>query len=393
MSLNVLSFVFRLLAFAAVAGIAFFAGRATVKTAVPPGAIVRLPATHSPTPTAGQVAAAVPLSAGSAAPANSAEFAAAAAMPVKSFAAEDERQRLIEKWAASDPRAAIDFVRTKLKGDRQAQALAATLAIWGEKKPAEAWNWVMTEMPAATHHFDTLLEVFGRNSTDTAARYAAEFAAAHPEAALEVHLAALLGVTHRGDFAGACALVGGNATLDPEVRANLNNFIAGQWARFAPKEAAVWVMSLPAGLARDQALIGLGESWSDIDPARAATFAVTLPSGPTRTLAMRQAVSKWVMTDPEAARAWVIATERHDDFDQAITAIATDANLVSREPSRALKWASTIFDDSLRAESISTILHNWYPANPAAATTYIQSCADLTPEQRTDLLQRLESRN
>lgn len=324
--------------------------------------------------------------------AGSSAFAAAAAAPAKSFAAEDERQRLIEKWAAADPRAAIEFVRTKMKGDRQAQALASVLAIWGEKNPAEAWGWVKAELPTATHHFDTLLEVFGKNSTALAGRYAAEFANAHPEAALEVHLAALLGVTHRGDFTGARTLVDSNPHLAPDVRANLNNFIAAQWARFAPEEAAAWVMSLPAGPARDQALIGLGESWSEIAPAQAAAFAVALPSGPTRTLAMRQAVSKWVMTDSEAARAWVITNERHDDFDQAITSIATDSNLVNRAPTRALQWASTIFDDRLRSESIGVILHNWYTNNPTAATAYLQSSPHFTSEQRADLLQRLEAK-
>ncbi|HYP16394.1 MAG TPA: hypothetical protein VEQ65_04210 [Opitutus sp.] len=320
-----------------------------------------------------------------------ADIAAAVKQPPKSFAAEEERQRLIEQWAEKDPRAAIEFVRTQLRGDRQAQAMAAVLSIWAKNHPDAAWSWVSAEMPTATHHFDTMLEVFGRHSTETAARYAAQFAAEHPAAALEVHLAALLGVTHRGDFAGARTLVEGNRNLDPEVRANLHNFIAGQWARFAPEEALTWVKTLPAGPEREQALVGLGESWSDVDPAKATAFAVDLPSGPTRSLAMRQAIGKWVMTDPEAARAWVIQTERHEDFDQAVGTIATDVNLVNREPGRALKWASTIFDDTLRAQSVGAILFNWYPRDPAGAAAYVESSSDFTPEQRTEMLARLRS--
>lgn len=323
-------------------------------------------------------------------PPATARIAEAVARPAGSFAAEEERQRLIEQWAETDPRAAIDFVRTKLRGDRQAQAMAAVLAIWGKNQPDAAWSWVSAELPTATHHFDTLLEVFGRKSTETAARYAAQFAAEHPEAALEVHLAALLGVTHRGDFAGARALVDWNSTLTPEVRANLNNFIAGQWARFAPEEAVTWVLSLPPGPQRDQALIGLGESWSEVDPAKATAFAMDLPGGPTRALAMRQAIGKWVMTDPVAARAWVIKTDVHEDFDQAVGSIATDVNLVNREPGRALKWAETIFDETLRMQSVGAILFNWYPRDPAAATAYIESSPDLTPAQRQQLLQQLK---
>lgn len=321
----------------------------------------------------------------------SARFAEAAAQAPKSFAAEEERQRLIEQWAEKDPLAAMTFARTQMKGDRQAQATAAILAIWGKNDPEAAWNWVSKEMPTATHHFDTLLEAFGRVSAETAGRYAAKFAAEHPGTALEVHLAALLGVTHRGDFAAARALVDANPALEPEVRGNLHNFIAGQWARFAPEEASRWVMSLPEGELRKQALIGLGESWSDVDPRGAAAFAVALPPGETRSLAMRQAIGKWVMTDPDAARGWVIQTDRHEDFDQAVGSIATDYNLVNREPGRALQWAATIFDDTLRARSVDAIFFNWYPRDPKGATAYLETAREFTPQQRAELLSRLHA--
>jgi hypothetical protein len=321
-----------------------------------------------------------------------AQIRAALSATPTNLAEEDERQRLIEEWAATEPRAALEFIRTQMQGDRQAQALAAVLAIWGKNNPDESWSWVRAEMPTATHHFDTLLEVFGRHSTETAARYAAEFAKAHPEAAVEVHLAAMLGITHRGDFEGARAMIANNPALTDEARANLSNFLAGQWSRYAPQDAAKWVMTLPEGPVREQALVGLSESWSERDPARATAFAVELPAGPTRALALRQAVAKWVMTDAAAARAWVVDTKRHDDFDQAVSSIATDPNLYNRQPGRALNWAATIFDDQLREQSMSAILHNWYPVDPAGATAFIQSSPDLTPDQRADLLRRLSGK-
>ena len=55
-------------------------------------------------------------------------------------------------------------------------------------------------------------------------------------------LAALLGITYSGDFAAARAFVDANASLTPEVRGNLHNFIAGQWARYEPEAAAAWAM-------------------------------------------------------------------------------------------------------------------------------------------------------
>ncbi len=302
---------------------------------------------------------------------------------------EEQRQHLMDEWAAVDPRAAMEYARTQLSGDRQAQAVSAVLTMWGKNDPASAWNWVKKEMPNATNHFDTLLEVFGRNSPQVAAQYAAEFTSAHPEAALEVHMAALLGITYTGNFDAARALVANNPSLDAAARGTLNNFIAGQWGRFAPAAAADWVMTLPAGPERDQALVGLGESWSDVNPAQATNFAINLPAGDTRTLALRQAISKWVVTDPVAARNWVLNTDRHEDFDQAVQAVATETNLMSREPARAILWADGIFDNSIRQQTQNTILFNWYSSDPNAATSFIQSSTDFTAEQRADLLKKL----
>jgi hypothetical protein len=149
-------------------------------------------------------------------------------------------------------------------------------------------------------------------------------------------------------------------------------------------------MSLPAGDERNQALIGLGESWSDVNPAQATEFAVSLPEGDTRTLALRQAISKWVVVDPVAARNWVLNTDRHEDFDQAVQAVATETNLMSRDPSRALLWADGIFDNTLRQQTQSTILFNWYASDPGAATDYIKSSTDFNSDQRNDILKKLK---
>jgi len=320
----------------------------------------------------------------------SARLARAVSAPRASLREEEERQHLLEQWAEVDPRAALAYARTQLRGDHQAQAISSVLTIWGKNDPAAAWTWVKTEMPQASNHFDTLLEVFGRNSPEIASKYADEYSAQHPAASLETHMAALLGVTYTGDFAAARAMVAGNPLLDENTRSTLNNFIAGQWARFDPTRAADWVMSLPAGDERNQALIGLGESWSDVDPAKATGFAVNLPEGETRTLALRQAISKWVVVDPVAARNWVLNTDRHEDFDQAVQAVATETNLMSRDPSRALLWADGIFDNTLRQQTQSTILFNWYASDPQAATDYIKSSTDFNPEQRNAILKKLK---
>lgn len=321
------------------------------------------------------------------------EFSVRAARAPRSLATDDERQKVIEQWAEQDPLGAIQFARTKLKGDRQAQALSAVLAIWGKNDPAAAWAWVGATMPTATHHFDTLLEAFGKTSAATAAQYVNEFVRQHPAAALEVNLAALLGITYSGDFAAARAFVDANASLTPEVRGNLHNFIAGQWARYEPEAAAAWAMSLPAGPQRDQALLGLGESWAGVDPVAAAKFATALPAGEARQLALRQAIVNWLETDAEQARKWVLDTGQHEDYDQAVAAVATQNNFMFREPERALLWAGTIFDDTVRMQSTRAILFGLYERDPASTVAYIRNSPNFTEAQRVQLLAQFPPKN
>lgn len=305
---------------------------------------------------------------------------------VTSIAADEERLRLLNEWAERDPAGALEFALKNLKADRRAQATASILQIWGKNHPAEAWGWVAMNAPEATHHFDTLLEVFGKNNPAAAARYAMEYARGHPSKALEVHLAAMLGMTYNGNYTAARQLVDANPMLTPEVRGNLHNFIAGQWARYQPEQAAAWVLSLPAGPLRDQAFIGLGESWSDNDPGATAAFALGLPEGDSRKLALRQSIAKWVMADAEAARAWVIKSNQHEDFDQAVATITTDHRLLNRDPLHALEWANTIFDEGMRFQSVSVVIANIYPRDPATAVQQIRNLPDLTDAQRTQLL-------
>ena len=378
------TFLLRLTSFAAVFVLAFFIGRWTV---VPPSQVFRA----FPVSSAARQRSVVTTSAdATAAISDPLLLAKRTARAVGSLAAEDERQHLLEQWAASDPKAALNFARSQLKGDRQAQAISAIISIWGKDDPAAAWKWVGTEMPTATHLYDALLEVFGRNAPELAAQYAATQTLAHPEAALEVNLAALLGVTYNGNFSAALALIDRNAASDPELRKTLSNFVAGQWARFAPQEAKTWVMGLPEGEQRTQALIGLGESWSEADPAGAASFAAELPEGESRSLAMRQAISKWVQNDPAAARAWVMQTNQVQDFDAAMEAIATQNNFMYREPAAAMVWATGIFNEAERVKTMSTVLHNWYSIDSKAATDYLQSSPEFTPEKRAELLKQLQ---
>jgi len=303
---------------------------------------------------------------------------------------EDERLKLLVAWAEKDPVGAMEYAKKNFKLDRLAQAMSGIATTWAKHDPAAAWAWARSLGNDASQAH-TVLEEIGRNDPAMATRLASEFAQQQPNEAVAICMTAMRAMTYHGNFDAARKLATEMQLRSPEEQNMLVNFMAGQWARFEPEKAAQWVQSLPAGPARDQALIGLSASWAEKDPPKAAEFAATLPAGDSRSVAMRQAVANWVQTDPTAARQWVIRSNQYEDFDAAVEAIATQNNFVSREPAHAMIWATGIFDDKLRVKTMNTILFNWYSMDRNAATAYLQSSTEFTPEQRADILRKLQS--
>lgn len=304
---------------------------------------------------------------------------------IPSAATQDEQQRLLEALAAIDPQAAMAQAQA-LRGDPQAQAVSAVLAVWGEKDPDAAWNWVGSTHPDNIYQYDQLLEVFGRNNPEAAARYAMSLAGTRPELTQEVYLSALMGITHAGGYDTARQLVE-SANISSEDRATLVNYVAGAWASYEPQAAMQWVMA-QSGELQSSALVGLGESWSNVDPQGAANFASKL-AGPQRQLLLQQSISKWLMDDPASATNWLAAAETHQDYDQAVHSVATLPNMMRDQAQTALAWSERIYDSNLRVTTLQQILAEMKMKDPAGAVSYARSAPNLSAAQRTQLINSL----
>ena len=308
-----------------------------------------------------------------------------------SEARERERMDLIARWAARDPVAALDYVRFDLRGDRRAQGLSLVFKTWARRDPRAAWGWVTRNMPGATPNLDEVIGEVGRSEPALAAELVAGWASMHPGTAQEVYLAAIRGMAYAGSFTEAAQVIEGAVIPGAGERDDLVTYLAGQWARYQPEQAAEWARQLPPGPARDQAMTSLSIAWADSDPSGAAKFAFSLPAGTSRERALEEVVSKWLTVDPAQARDWVINQGVHDDFDRAVAAIATQPQLIGSQPAVALQWAGDIIDDSVRFRCLNTVLSNLYARDPAAAAEYIRSSRDLTPDQRAEFLRRFPS--
>lgn len=307
---------------------------------------------------------------------------------IPSAATQDEQEHLLAALAAIDPQSAMAQAQ-QLKGDRQAQAVSAVLAVWGETDPDAAWNWVGSTHPDNIYQYDQLLEVFGRNNPETAAHYAMSLASSRPDLTQEVYLSALMGITHAGGYDTARQMVE-SANINGEDRAVLMNYVAGAWASYEPQSAVQWVMGQSGDL-QSSALIGLGESWSNVDPQAAANFASKL-NGPQRQLLLQQSISKWLRDDPSAATNWLASAGNHQDYDQAVQSVATLPNLVRDNAQTALAWSERIYDSNLRVNTVQQILSEMKMKDPVGAASYARSAPNLSQAQRTQLLSSLDTK-
>ncbi len=300
-----------------------------------------------------------------------------------------ERLRMLSVWARVSPQAALEYVRNKMPRDRQFEALTTVFESWAGQDPAAAWDWVLTRENGDAGHLRSVLTEVAKNDPGMAQRFAGAYAGQHPDLASNAYLSALDGVMSTGNYEGAQRLIAAANVPNDEQRNMLLNFLAGEWARYQPENAAAWALTLPAGAVREQTLDAVGQAWSDIDPARAAEFAVHLPPGTARQTALRQAISKWTMDDPLRAGEWVLQYNAHGDFDQALAALATSSNVMNRNVSLALGWAGTIQEESLRRKSTIAIVSTWYANDPVSSMHYIKNSTELSPEMRQDILKVL----
>ena len=300
---------------------------------------------------------------------------------------------MLAEWARVAPQAALEYVRKSMPKDRQAEALTTVFEAWAGQDPAAAWDWVLTRENGDAGHLRSVLTEVAKTSPATAQRFADAYAVEHPDLASNAYLAALDGVMDAGDYAGAQRMIELSKVPNEEQRNILFNFLAGEWARYQPENAAQWVLSLPAGPVRTQALDAVGQAWSDTDPARAADFAVNLPTGPERQTALAQAISKWSITDPVRAGEWVLQYNAHGDFDQAVAAIATSSDFMNHNVGLALGWAGTIQQEGLRRQSTIAVLSTWYSNDPVSALSYINNSAEVAADVRQELLKILPAHN
>jgi len=303
-------------------------------------------------------------------------------------------EEVILKLATTQPATALAYIKDHLIPQHQSALFSKVLAIWAKSAPQEAWNWVCQKMPDDYTQYDAVLSEIGKANPDTALRFATELAgkkdAKHTQT---IFVSALRGIVYSGNYRLATQLIA-NAQLPPgREEFDLSSFVAGEWGRYNPEEAAQWVKTLPQdSSSRQWALTSLGVSWAQSDPRAVADFAAQLSPSVGRQNMLSTALSTWAVQQPEEAGAWLNQHPNDPSMDSVVRSMAGSPKLVQDHPDLAVAWANTIFDDDIRLQTMGLIVTQWMESNPLAANEFLKTTKDLTPEMVEQIRKNLAIR-
>ncbi len=343
-----------------------------------------------------------------------AALAWAAGLPPTS-ASRDMLKKISESWAKRDPAAALAWISHSEDKSLHPEVINTAIGTLAAKDLSAAMAQIEA-LPADERSDATLaaaLKNGAKTSPETAARLFQQLPEGTPrnEAALSI--------------CKALAATDPRNALDWLVHQAPQTISSGQgsqvstvlqnWLAKSPGEAVAWTRGLPPGKTRDIVLnstvsllvnsdLKLAQSvfeelspqaqgeaaaafaqhyaTQDIDEARA--WAAALPGGRGQSMAFQALADVGAETDPQEAAKWINTLPQGDSRDRAI--IPFTRKIMWDDPDGAMDWALSISDPMDRQDQLDEIAERWNQFNPRAAQSWINSCPQLTPEQRRHLL-------
>ncbi len=271
-------------------------------------------------------------------------------------ASEDAKLSILETWASNDPIAALAWADANLANVpsrlRESQ-ISAIFRGYAELNPAAAFNAAMqlddSSVQAANLKRRALSEV-----VETQIRNGELFIAKQTIEQLP----------------------------DGDIKNDLMREMVGEWARFDPKNAADYVLSLgedaPSSL--KNALIN---EWALSDPAAAAAWLSALPEGdPVVGRASAEIIREWARYDLSASAEWLNSLPASPELDWAVASYTFRA--AQEDPQSAITWAESINNERMRLRMTEQVAANWKQQDPDGFQGYLDD-SDFSDEDKERL--------
>lgn len=216
------------------------------------------------------------------------------------------RQTVMRAWATSDPEAASAYV------DREGDWLPLPDDVWRSTAAMVAGEWAGQDVGAAMEWVASLpTELQG----DAYRRMAAQAVVEDPASAVNLlasvphgvdrqeMLQAMVGQWVEVESEAAGAWVMGLNEVDQQVALPE---MTRAWMQTDPRGASEWLAQIPAGRAKDEAIMVMTTSPTLVrDPEAAMAWSAVIQDPTMRTEALQQVASRWEAMDPHALQAWM----------------------------------------------------------------------------------------
>ncbi len=318
---------------------------------------------------------------------------------VQSPELEEAVQWMTDYYAEQNPDAALAWSRKWLLGDAQESAMATIAGQFAKTSLTKAEE-LARSIPTPSARLDALANIaaeLGKQQPDKALAWARGLTDPDEKAAAVEEV-----MWSMADANPEAAAQQVQAMNDPEMLQNIGSTIAESLAAGNPQRGIAWAESVPAGAARDEAIVGaisgwakkdptaafayfqskqganadaaegLFEQWASNDPKAAADQARQLATPEVREKAYTGIVNGWLNgADPSSVEQWVDQLPPGKDRDVA-SATLVDAFGVN-EPQVAWDRALTIKDAQVRQDAVLSAFSSLVQADEAGARAALNS--------------------
>jgi len=123
--------------------------------------------------------------------------------------------------------------------------------------------------------------------------------------------------------------------------------------------------------------VAIGRRWIEQDPVVAMEWLVALPEGGVRDQAVSTAFRRWSTQSEDEAEQWLQQATPREALDHAVRVLVRrDAESA---PARAVEWAARIENEKRRERALVGVVEPWYRRDPEAAGAWLDT-SDLSPE-------------
>ena len=293
---------------------------------------------------------------------------------------------ILRTWAASDPRAAADYLSKNVLGsggdDWMLRRTAGSLASeWAKQDSDAALAWA-TGLPDEVKGdaMNNIVEQLTSQDPLEAAKVAMGFEGEQRERSMRT----IADQWSRNEPEDAVKWA---ESLTVEGKTQAIEEAVENWVRKDTDAAVAYMDNMDQG-ERDAIMKEVVEQWgrkgSEAQPA-AAEWVASQPDGKGKVDATGEIVGQWMRSDAVAASDWLNGQPEGDAKDRGISALLRDRS-VREDPEAAVAWADSISNQEMRSEQVERSARSWLASDRAAALEYLEQSNSLSAEQKTELI-------